>query len=99
MKPSEVNRRPTTEQEKSKVLHMSARANPPITAAEAKKAGIAICPWHNGIITTWGAPDGSVHDCPIGKMYWRYVKRTDPRMPLPKVGILRMDVPSGVKFG
>jgi len=94
VKPSEVTRRPASEREKPKGLRMSARANPPISADEAKKAGTAVCPWHNGLISTWGAPDGSVHHCPIGKMYWRYVKRTDPPMRLPEIGILRLDEPA-----
>lgn len=67
-------------------------SRPPVQNSELDTAQDAICPYHKGLITVTGSPEGVVYFCPIGRQYWRYRKHTNDgfraRLRYPKIGIV-----------
>jgi hypothetical protein len=93
MRPSELKaaKTPAVEDDGKKKYLSSTRADPPITAAEAQAATVAVCRWHDGLVRVWGAKDGAVFFCGTGKQYWRWRKRDQGfwrRLKVPRRGIV-----------
>jgi len=88
VKPSELTRTIGASDESEKLLPypLSAMADPPISAVEARAPDTAICRWHNGLIAnspTTNDVEGRVYFCPMGRQYWRYGKQQGGMLPLP----------------
>lgn len=70
----------------------SADARPPVQNAELETATDATCPYHKGLISVNGSPEGQVYYCPIGRQYWRYRKDSTngftAHIRYPKLGIV-----------
>lgn len=56
----------------------STRADPPISAEEARNAATTNCPRHRGLIASQPTQDdteGRVYLCGVGNQYWRYTRK------------------------